>query len=454
MKNDEFKNKILAGDALSQLKTIPSNIVDTIVTSPPYFQLRNYSIDDAIIWDADESCEHDFSQIIHKVEKVGKSKTRQCRHRDFTSQSAFCSKCNAWKGQLGQEPEVDLFIKHLLQIFDECKRILKKTGSCFVVIGDTYNTKSGGTEDLLKYGKDANKRYGAKIETKWEPFEQVNKIQKKIPEKSLLLVPHRFAIKMIEHGWCLRNDIVWEKPNAMPSSAKDRWTNNYEHIFFFTKSPKKYYFNQPHEPYQISSIERAQRGRSDHHKWVLGPDGNGKAHGGLHIPRLNVKYLKYINTPYNGHGIKDYADNKVQNPSDVKRRILESMRRKKRGEWNDGGLAENKQFRDKEYEEDDLVGRVKRSIWKISTKAFKESHFAVFPQELVQECLDAACPPGGMICDPFLGTGTSALVALKTNRHFIGIEPSQKYIDIIYKRLERYLYQSKLTEYLVVSDIE
>lgn len=324
-------NKIIQGDALQTLQQFPDECIDIIITSPPYWALRDYKIE-GIIWDEKTPCEHDFhiqSKEINLVTGSNSVSKRPWREKaSGTVKTGFCKKCNAWKGQLGQEPTVDLYINHLVQIFDQCKRILKKNGSCWVVLGDTY--AGTGHKKHHKDPKYINGRNGQEI--------AFNTKVEKVPNKSLCLIPERFAFKMIENNWLLRNKIIWSKPNAMPSPAKDRFTVDYEYVYFFTKS-QKYYFKTQYE----------------HPK-----------------------------------------------------------------------------------------GRIKRCVWSINTQPFPEAHFATFPPKLVQQCLNAGCTENGVILDPFMGSGTTALVALKNNRRFVGIELNQDYIKMANKRLEPYLLQTKL----------
>lgn len=176
---------ILHGDALTQLKTLQDESVDCVVTSPPYWALRDYGIE----------------------------------------------------GQLGLEPTFQEFITKLCDIFDEVKRVLKKEGTCWVNLGDTYNGNKKGKTDkkVSNYLKDSSTQINKKMNTE-------------IKEKSLCMIPERFAIEMCNRGWILRNEIIWHKPNAMPSSAKDRFTVDFEKVFFFVKN-KNYYFEQQLEPY-------------------------------------------------------------------------------------------------------------------------------------------------------------------------------------------------------------
>ena len=182
LKIDNFKNKIIQGDALNVLKTISDESIDCVMTSPPYWALRDYGIE----------------------------------------------------GQLGLESTFQEYITKLCDIFDEIKRVLKKTGTCWVNIGDTYG--GSGNNGNYKDPKDINGRTG-----------QSKAINKNAIAKSLCQIPSRFAIQMCNRGWILRNEIIWHKSNAMPSSVKDRFTVDFEKLFFFTKS-KKYYFETQYEP--------------------------------------------------------------------------------------------------------------------------------------------------------------------------------------------------------------
>ena len=189
-----MKNKIICGDSLEVLQTLPNESVDCVITSPPYWSLRDYGV----------------------------------------------------VGQLGLERTFQEYVTKLCDIFDEVKRILKKEGTCWVNLGDTYSgNKEGKTDNKVsQYLKDT-----------------CTGISKKaiITEKCLCQIPSRFAIEMTSRGWILRNEIIWHKPNAMPSSVTDRFTVDYEKIFFFVKN-KKYFFNQQFEPFVMNTDVEYRRG--------------------------------------------------------------------------------------------------------------------------------------------------------------------------------------------------
>lgn len=213
---------ILQGDALSVLKTMPDESVQCCVTSPPYYGLRNYQTEPQI-WGGEAGCVHEWGAPTN------------------ATSGNFCSECGAWKGELGLEPTVQLYIAHLIQIFAEVKRVLKDNGTCWVNIGDTYNSggnfrsqRDGQVEGLVSHEHYANTGF-TKVSVAGQP----------VARKSLLNVPGRFAIAMTDElGFVQRNEVIWHKPSAMPFSGKDRFTVDFEPIYLFSKKPGGYKFNQ------------------------------------------------------------------------------------------------------------------------------------------------------------------------------------------------------------------
>lgn len=305
---ENYLNKIIQGDCLEVLKTLPSESVDMLMTSPPYWALRDYGV----------------SQ------------------------------------QLGLEPTFQEYIMKLCDVFDEVKRVLKKTGTCWVNIGDVYN--SGGN-----YRKDGSSGRGYKYNRTEFGRVKMDKRLQELADKALCQIPSRFAIEMSNRGWILRNEIIWHKPSVMPSSVKDRFTVDFEKIYFFVKT-KKYYFEQQLEPYTAPM-----------NRWG---------------------------------GDKLKADGKST--------------------W-DKGTGQNS-YRDRNMRPNPN-GRNMRAVWTINTQPFKGAHFAVYPKELCINPIKAGCPEGGIVLDPFLGSGTTALVAKELNRKYLGIELNPEYIKIAEKRL-------------------
>ena len=185
---------IYQGNALEELRKLPSESVNMCITSPPYWALRDYGVE----------------------------------------------------GQLGLEPTFQEYINKLCDIFDEVKRVLRKDGTCWVNMGDTYGTKSGSSfENDNLTGKNKEEV------SKTTGINKANELRGTSPEmhKCLCQIPSRFSIEMTNRGWILRNEIIWFKPNCMPSSVKDRFTVDFEKIFFFSKN-KKYWFETQYEESQ------------------------------------------------------------------------------------------------------------------------------------------------------------------------------------------------------------
>ena len=292
---------------------------------------------------------------------------------NWKKKDGFCSKCGAWKGQLGLEPEVDFFIKHLCNIFDEVKRVLRKDGTCFVVISDTYSgnmgKRNGWTDNKLGFTKQGAIDKGVCLK-------KLN-VNYSIPSKSLMLIPFRFALEMQNHGWLVRNVIIWKKPSCLPSSAKDKFTCNFEYVFFFTKN-KKYIFNQIKEPSEYKEREKRR---------------------------------KY---GYNGKRLEDGFRNELN--------------KKSAEEFAKSNCPD---FRNKR-----CVWEVNP---KGTRKESNKDHYATFPEKLIWDMVLAGCPNEGIVLDPFSGAGTTGIVARKQNKNFIGIELNSEYCKISKNRFSKEL---------------
>ena len=380
---NKLKDKIIYGDSLEILKKLPSESIDCVVTSPPYWNLRDYSTARWI--EGDPNCDHVKNSKATKVFgnpefNKGRPSREETKTADYYYKDV-CEKCGAIKEdkQLGQEQTIQEYIDNLCNIFDEVKRVLKKRGTCWVNLGDTYSSISGGMSKGY-YGK--NPALG----------DVVKQPKTELPDKCLCQIPSRFAIEMTNRGWTLRNEIVWQKSNQMPQSVKDRFTVDFEKVFFFVKN-RNYHFNQ------ILEEATGYDGRKD--------------------------------LDYHG-GNKDIA-------------LGKHKRWRKYGEVKDGvagtGLRVHKGFVNHSgYSniENPFV-RNKRCVWTIPTKSFKEAHFATYPEALIEPMIQAGCPEEGIVLDPFMGSGTTGLVAKKQNKYYIGIDLNPEYIKIAKKRIKSYV---------------
>ena len=280
-----FRDQILCGDALEQLKTIPDGVVDCIVTSPPYYQQRDYS-----------------SEL-----------------------------------QIGLEATPIDYVERLVEVFHEARRTLNDRGTLWVVIGDKYLNGQ------------------------------------------LLGMPWRLAHALQDDGWLLRSDIIWHKPNAMPSPVKNRPTTDHEYIFFFVKNARDYHYNADaiREPHVTFSEQSKMKGGRRHFHRRGGTPEAGKNGGNSNL-----------------HD----------------------------GRWDQAFHP---------------LGRNKRTVWSVPLSKFREAHFAVFPESLVETCIEAGCPPQGLVLDPFLGSGATAAVARRLGRHYLGIDCTEAYCEIARRRIEQ-----------------
>lgn len=212
-----------------------------------------------MVWGGKQDCAHEWGQgLVRRDRGAAKGATAQVGNQlkevsgVSTPQGSFCRRCGAWRGQLGLEPTWQMYVEHMVEISREIWRVLRPDGSYYLVLGDTYYGSGGAGGDYNPGGlREGQPRYrqGKGDSPAW------------LRPKQKLLIPYRVAIALQEDGWLLRNDIVWWKPNSMPSSAKDRLTCTTERIFFFTKRARYYYdLDAIRVPHTLSSLERAGRG--------------------------------------------------------------------------------------------------------------------------------------------------------------------------------------------------
>jgi len=486
---------------LNGLKQLPDESVDCIITSPPYYGLRSYKGAETV-WGGDPNCAHEWGvNISERTDYTGFERNREGLNkfaetidghkRSSVSQippviqnSSFCSKCGAWKGQLGLEPTYEMYLDHLLLVTAELKRVLKKTGTLYWNMGDTY---AGGHIGGSIYNKEwhiSNTDAIPQIK-QGRPQSRV----KGIPEKSLMMLPERFAIRMVEQGWILRNKIVWRKLNSLPSSVKDRFSNKWEYIFFFVKS-RRYYFDLDAVRKPLADPGRMMRGVSGER---YSSDGAidafmGNPPKGITRPRTNLKKpentSKYLiertpNGSLGGRVIRNIADGKyytfvreaITNVNEYLKGKLEKSNysieelAKLTGEpvtavahyfrtdlsgtalpsktfWNKAKDILNLDDYDKFIKEElkSVIPAYEKGanpgdVLEVTTRPHHFAHFAVFPTTLVSPLMKAGCPLQGVVLDPFSGSGTTGVVAEILGRDAILIEISQEYVKIIEERL-------------------
>ena len=312
-------NKIHQGHCLDILKQFPSSSVNTVVTSPPYWGLRDYGVE----------------------------------------------------GQIGLENSVEEYVAALVNVFREIKRILKDEGTLWLNLGDAY---AGSGKGRNADGKGNPGKNHMQSEGQFTGIVKTPNHVQGLKPKDLIGLPWRVAFALQADGWYLRQDIIWNKPNAMPESVTDRPTKSHEYIFLLSKQPKYYY---DHEAIKEPAI----------------------------------------------YGTQDVRGSQGAFGQPQKQRCTDKARGSFNGKY---GKEAFRAIRDK---------RNKRSVWTVSTKPLKEAHFATFPEDLIEPCILAGCPIDGVVMDPFFGSGTTGLVSLKHRRNFVGIELNPTYIKIAEKRL-------------------
>jgi DNA modification methylase len=395
-------NKVYNEPCLDTLKRMADKSIDCVITSPPYWQLRDYGYD----------------------------------------------------GQWGLEPTFQEYLEHLWQLMDEIYRVLKDEGTCWVNLGDTYFTQ-------------------------------------KVKNKCLALMPHRFAIGCIDRGWIVRNDIIWAKRNGMPEPVTDRFTKKHEYIFFMVKSEKYYFDLDPiREKIKDVSINRykydftgQEGGKSNNfkgNKSYLIPNKYQtieieKVHRqGMHNDRGNNLIEKRYNLP-----TQEEFVNFLRNRTNAKKlsedanlpltKVEHWFRKDEAGfsfpsvqdwniakdfidDWSDEFHSIDTRICDVTLETDDILKNIHKvknpgtvsDFWDVTTKSSSDQHFASYNTDLIKKPILAGCPEGGVIYDPFMGTGTTAIAALRSNRNFIGSEMSTEYIKICENNIKPYLQQTKL----------
>jgi len=399
---EENINKIINGNVLDTLKTIPDQSINCIVTSPPYYQLRKYAGNQDYIWDGDNNCEHDWMQRIRKPvggkgtnANVGANRNSEANMRDGNVISNVCSKCGAWKGQLGLEPTYQLYLQHLMQVMTECKRILRNDGTIWINLGDSYSTQGGTNTGIAK--KDYKSTYLTNI------MSGVKLIKPKdLPNKSLIGIPQRFVLKCVDELKLIwRNDIPWIKENGMPESVIDRFSKKHEYFYFLTKTTKYYFdLNSIRDTTKLQSIKRA--------KGIY----NG-SYSNSERTAISPK-LEYGNP-------ERFCNPLGKNPGDVPL-FWDGQKKLSLEEYIE--LAIEYYYSQGDY-------------FNIMTKSNSEKHYATYNEELIYKPIIAGCPENGIVLDPFNGIGTTCVVAKKHNRNYIGIDISDEYCKIAEKRLSK-----------------
>jgi DNA modification methylase len=304
--------------------------------------------------------------------------------------------------QIGLENTPELFIGKLVEVFNEVQRVLKPTGTLWLNLGDSY-ASTGGKYD----GQNNQSGVGAKRVYENESGKSgVRIIPLGLKQKDLIGIPWMAAFALRANGWYLRQDIIWHKPNPMPESVTDRCTKSHEYIFLLSKSIKYYYdADAIKTPIADASVQRLLQDVENQKGSDRVP---GKTNGAMKAVRAN--------------GI---VTDRLLNYDSKEKELRPNVKR--------GGFE-----KEADVPLPDCMAN-KKSVWTVTTRPYSEAHFATFPERLIIDCIKAGCPEGGTVLDPFMGAGTTALVARKLNRNYIGFELNPAYIQIAEQRLKNEL---------------
>lgn len=363
--NSAEKFCLINGNSLNVLKTLDEESVDCCITSPPYYALRDYGTGH---WEGgDPDCPHYRTSKRSDLTITGhKAMMDNCSPVGDAIYKSVCPLCGAVRvdEQIGLEETPEEYIQKLVSVFHEVKRVLKPDGTLWVNIGDSYwGSGSRGFDFTDVFTEASEIQQGSKgtIDLKNLPKLVGNTGDYK--NKDLIGIPWMLAFALRADGWYLRQDIIWQKPNPMPESVKDRCTKSHEYIFLLSKKPH-YYFD-----YEAIQEEAIYAG-----------DKRGE--------RTDSRRGTYMNSM--SGNTDDY--------------------RNKRDVWNvnvGGGYSDS-----------------------------DGAHYATYSTKLIEPCVLAGCRNGGIVLDPFSGTGTTGATALSLGRRYIGIDLSEKYIEMSNRRLQ------------------
>lgn len=418
-----------------------------IITSPPYWGLRDYKTE-PIVWEIPilqqskyMHCEHEWAlSTVPKRSGGMKSRIQNISKGHLGEVSEYthgtCIKCGTWKGSLGMEPNPDMFVQHLVSVFEACRHPLKKEGTLWVNLGDTYGgTKQGNTD-----AKNPN------VNTK-----SFTKRTHGTPNKSLVGIPFRFALAMINKGWILRNTIIWHKPNAMPASAKDRFTVDFEYLFFFSQN-KKYFFEQQFEPMKQISIDRAKyawakegsKSRGYHEYCGL----NREEYPELNPLGRNMRTVWEISTKsYSGAHFAVFPEELIETPikAGCPKSVCIKCGTPMKIVYNEERIPTRP---------GNSAGSGKSGTKEDPNQSLHVSDLSKYRQKIVRTAVKytfCGCNAGyksGVVLDPFMGSGTTAVVALKQEKKYIGIELNSDYIKLADERIEPYRRKIRLDRFL------
>ncbi len=437
--------RILVGDVRARLAGLPDESVHCVVTSPPYWGLRDYGTP-PVIWGGASDCKHRWGAVVVRpggAQTQGDSSQRGGRQNVEEQEKkpecgAFC-KCGAWKGQLGLEPTIDLYVEHITEVFREVRRVLRKDGTLWLNMGDCYAAQPGQRKTTDKAGP--------KQATDTGSLGTPSRACPGLKPKDLVMQPARVALALQADGWWVRQEVIWAKGisfcpsysgSCMPESCRDRPTTSHEKVFLMTKAAKYFYDLEATREKSTNlasgntvAVPASERGRpgSDLARsipyeptgsrnlrsvWAINPQAFPKAHFATFAERL-VEPCIMAGTSEKGC---------CPGCGAPWVRIVEKERTFESGSGKAGNLPAGKHGPG--LQGGGETGDVRRGPTVHSkTTGWQPS------------CTCGLGPPvPATVLDPFMGSGTVGLVAMRLGRSAVGIELNPAYADMARERIE------------------
>lgn len=451
VRHDEWLD-VHAGNALDVLRELPAESVHCCVTSPPYYGLRSYGTA-PLVWGGIAEHDHEWgaqekgkrkdilpSEQTTLASRVGVAKEGRAESSIVgaaTDGGRFCE-CGAWLGHYGLEPTLDLYVEHTVLIFREVWRVLRRDGTVWLNLGDSYAGSGRGA-----WGSDeAREANRDRVKEVYVPTRAESPLAGKTPPglkpKDRMMVPARVALALQADGWWLRDEIVWAKPNPMPSSVSDRTTPSHEMIYLLSRSARYFYDGEAiKEPLAVSSMARISQATFD------SQTGGDKDYGNGTNPnqsaRKALENLAGRLRPVPEEGLFDLDPEAVEprKPSGWRDFALHGNEHNLDGRYDhsaryrhdtamaaiDKNVASaNRVWDDPEALARMADGRNKRSVWSIPSEPYPEAHFATFPQKLVEPCIKAGTSERG-VCPE---CGAPWVRTFERTGHVNGREPAHQ----------------------------
>ncbi|MDT0307213.1 site-specific DNA-methyltransferase [Streptomyces sp. DSM 44917] len=387
---------LYTGDALDVLAQLPDGHADCVVTSPPYWGLRDYGTG---TWNGgDPACTHSVGRSTNRPQAPRSAVPHPASPAHRGGSPRTCRRCGAVRHdrQYGLEPTLGEYIDTLRRVFAQLHRVLADTGTVWLNLGDSYAATPPGravnpmrTSTLTSPAASSHLRESvqrAGVDRTGE-----------LPPKNLLGVPWRVAFALQADGWILRNAVVWHKPNAMPESVTDRLSCRYELLFLLVKQ-RRYFFNLDAIREPLTRPEALGEGI------VVGGVNKGRRAGVDATARRRGSSV---------YGAAKYAD-AAPFPEEPGAALRPTGRKHTAAHPR---------------------GKNPGDVWSLPTRPLKAAHFAAFPLDIPLRCIAASCPEDGVVLDPFSGAGTTGLAARQLGRSYTGIDLRDDFHDLALHRL-------------------